>query len=750
MHWLLTRGRFPFLTLLALAGAWLGSLAVRLDVEKSNESLMTRDPVGLGQYERFKKDFGNDEDLLLTVTRPDLLTDAGLALLSDVTRRVAAIDGVVRVFSLSNALELVPSDVGPEPVPLLRRSDAAADLGANARAALDRNPDFTGLLVSADRRTAAVVAQIEDRSGDDRYRAAIIAAVRALMGEIRSGGSEAHLTGISVQKHDVTAYVERDQRILIPLAVAALAITLLLFFRRPLGLVLPLSVTGWSVAGTLGAYHLAGLQVNAITSLLPPIVMVLSLAVSVHLIQGWLDAGTSDRIDRIRGVARSLLFPCFFCSLTTALGFASLLTSDMPAVRQFGTFAALGVTVSFLVGMTLVPVGLTFVPPPAGRTGGTHRWMLRVLEWAADLTVRRPRGILVFFTALTLLAAAAIPLIRNNTDLVRFLDEDAPLRRDTLFVDRNLTGSSAIEFVLSRRDGRPLTSLDDVRRLAAFEESAQRRPGITTVTSILAVLRQIQRAQSGGERLELPATEDQAGFAFELLGMAADQGLIRRVITADFRRARISVRMHAVGTAVAAPLAESLLEEARRLFGEEYDVVATGAFYRVAEDSNRLVVSQVKSFALALALVFLAIGALFRSVRLTFIAAIPNIMPIVWTGGLMGAFGVDLSTGTAMIASAVIGLVVDDTIHYLTHFHRVLRGDPAAAVRETTTGIGAALVMNNLVLVFGFWVGCFGSFKPTIYFSLLSGVTMISALVSDLLVTPACLLVFGRSEGRKR
>ena len=112
-----------------------------------------------------------------------------------------------------------------------------------------------------------------------------------------------------------------------------------------LGVLLPLGVTGVTTAWTLGAYELAGFELNAITGLLPPILMVLSLAVSVHLIQGWLDApaAADDRVARILGVVRRLLFPCFFCSLTTALGFASLVTSSMPAVRQFGVFAALGV-----------------------------------------------------------------------------------------------------------------------------------------------------------------------------------------------------------------------------------------------------------------------------------------------------------------------------------------------------------------------------------------------------------------------
>jgi predicted RND superfamily exporter protein len=138
---------------------------------------------------------------------------------------------------------------------------------------------------------------------------------------------------------------------------------------------------------------------------------------------------------------------------------------------------------------------------------------------------------------------------------------------------------------------------------------------------------------------------------------------------------------------------------------------------------------------------------LLRAPRLTLISLVPNVMPIAWTLGVMGLVGIDLSTGTAMIASSVIGLVVDDTIHYLVHYQRSYLGDARAAVRETTTAVGAPLLINNVVLVLGFWVGCFGSFKPTIYFSLLSGITMITALVCDLFVTPALLVLQGRRRG---
>jgi hypothetical protein len=745
--WLLTRGRSAFLfALLALSG-FFAYHAAGVGVEKNNESLNTRDPEQTAFYERFKATFGSDEDLLLALTHPRLLEAEGLALLAELTARTARIDGVRRVFSLVNAEQIVRGELGAEPAPLVPPPLDAPGLGARLRAALERNPDFTGLFVSADRQTAGLLIEIEDRPGDDEYRAEIIEALRALVAEPRAAGVSLHLTGVAVQKHDVSAYIERDRRLLLPLAVAVLALVLAGFFRSAAGVLLPLAVTGVTTLWTLGAYGLAGLEVNAITALLPPVLMVLSLAVSVHLIQGWLAApgAAGDRVARIRGVARELAFPCFFCSLTTALGFASLLTSEMPAVRQFGAFAALGVLLSFGAGMTLVPVGLSFLdPPPAAARAPRQRWLARLLDASARAATQRPGRVLAVFLALTALSLLGLPRVQNNTDLVRFLADDAPLHRDTLWVDAHLTGPNALEFVVARRDGSSLASLDAVRRLAAFEAAILAQPHVAGVSSVLAVLRQLQRAEAGGEALALPGDEREAALAFDLLEAAPDTGLLRKLLSPDFASARLNVRIRAVGTALAAPLASTILADGRRLLGDAYVVTATGSFHHVAEDSNRLVAAQVRSFALALGAVFVAIGALFRSLRLVVITLIPNVMPVVWTGGAMGLLGIDLSTGTAMIASAVIGLVVDDTIHYVTSYTRAFRGDPARAIRAANARVGPALVMNNLVLVLGFWVGCFGSFKPTIYFSLLSGATMLSALLCDLYVTPACLVLFDR------
>jgi len=173
-----------------------------------------------------------------------------------------------------------------------------------------------------------------------------------------------------------------------------------------------------------------------------------------------------------------------------------------------------------------------------------------------------------------------------------------------------------------------------------------------------------------------------------------------------------------------------------------------GALYHVIRDSDHLVEQQVKSFGGAIVLVVLSIGVLFRSVRFTVLAMIPNVMPIVWTGGLMGYVGIELSTGTAMIASAVLGLVVDDTIHYLSRYRRVYDGDVVAAIHVTTRTVGAPVTVAAVSLVLGFWVGAFGSFRPTIYFSLLTGLTMITGVLCDLLLLPATLVLLKKKRGQ--
>lgn len=721
--------------------ACLSLFAIDVPVEQDTRSMSARQPVQLADHERFLDLFGNDEDLLLSVTPPRLLTPQALELLSELTRQLTELTGVNRVLSLSNARQLVKGRYGAEDRPLLPQP-GDTDFANASRAALQANPEYQGLLVSADLKTAGVLISLEDQRGDPARRRRLIDEVRKLMASM-ADRAEFHLTGVGVQQSDVASYIQRDQKVILPLVAVVLVVMLAAIFRRFSGVILPLLATGISLVWTMGLYALCGFELNTITSLLSPVVMVLAVSNSVHLYNGWLHIDGTDhrRIALLVGKIDELLVPCLFTALTTSLGLVSLTISSVPAVRQFGLFSAVGVLISFLVTLTMLPVALSFLPVPGChyRDGlGLLRWTLQAF---ADLTVRHPRTIMTVAMLLVIVALAGLPMLQNNTALVAFLNAEAPLAVDTRFIDKHLAGVNALEFMVERRDGNPLSSVTDYAKLDKFEAFARSQRPVTSVFSILSLLRQLHRAESGSTFPNLPVYDDELHYELDLLGMASDRQLQSRFITPNLQVARVSVWLHDIGSRSAAVVTDTLLDQGRVLFGPGYRLTPTGSFYKMNLDSNQLVSDMIKSFSLSIGLVLLSILVLLRSLRLALLAMIPNVIPIIWAIGLMGFCGIDLSTGTAMIGAVVIGLAVDDTIHYMVHYRRIYAGVASEAVVATTTQTGRALMIASLVLAIGFWVGCFSSFKPTIYFSLLVGGTLLGALLCDLLVLPACLIL---------
>jgi hypothetical protein len=753
LAWLLGKGRYPYLALLLLVTAGFSVFALRIGAEAETGSMVSRDEGQARSYAAFRSAFGNDEEVVLSVTHPRLFAPEGLRFLDGLTREIGSLEGVRRVYSLTNARHAVNGPAGAENEPLVPRPFDAPGVSRRVLSALDGNPKLAGLLVSRDRRTAGITIEVEERPGAGASPVDLAEAIRGVMAR-RAGEAELHLSGISVQKHDVAEFVRRDKAVLVPLSMLVLAGMLAVTFRSAAGVLVPMAVKVVTLAWTMGAYALSGFRLNPITALLPPLIIILSISTSLHLVDGWrhIPKGEEGRARAIVRETRRLFAPSLYTALTTAFGLLSLAVSDVPAVRRFGVFGALGVFVSFAVSVTLVPVALSFFPPPRQvRTSQGTGPPGRFLRAAARLSTERYRAVLAVALLVSLAGVAGIARVRNNTDLVRFLKPGSALYRDTLFIDRNLAGVYALEFMVSRADGRPLTAPEDMRALAAFQGMASAQGAVAETYSIADVIGMIHAAETGAKAPRLPENEDDLLYAFDLLKADREQPFLSKLVKGDLTVARVSVRVHAIGTAEAAPLVRTLLAGGKKILGERYALVPTGSFYQVTQDSNRLVRRQVVSISLSLAAIVLAIHALFRSPAFTLAALVPALVPVLLAGGAMGYAGIDLSTGTAMVAPVILGLVVDNTIHYIARYRREYGGDAREAVERTTVGAGRALAASSLILALGFGVGGFGSFKPTVHFSLLAGGTMLAALACVLLVLPACLVLADRTgEGARR
>lgn len=702
-HW-----RVPYLLVLGGLTLFFGFHCLHLHVDEDNRS-MDADDKGQARIEdKFVKVFGESDSILIAVHRDtDLLDESGEKLIREISDDVSDLDGVKKVTSLVESHFSVPEYLD-------------------------------GLLISKDRKTAGISVLLDEFSDKGKSLNRVAEEIRSIAADHSKGDQKVAVTGLPLQKLEAGRLVRRDQKIFAPLSFLILGTLLLLITRHWSGMFFPLLVSALTICWTLGIYSLLGYSLNMITSLLAPVIMTLSATTTIHIYLEWLVGRESDNRSRIIGAVKNLYRPCLFASLTTAIGFLSLLLSRTPAVREFGFFAALGVLISYALGVSGLAVCLSFFKSPPPHDPGEdhdfgHRFLSPILTRLSLISIGHPRKIIIGSLLIALVSCYGVRKVRTNTDLLRYLGTGSRLYKDTIFIDRNLTGVNTVELLISKSDGQEvIDNFADLEKIEAFQKA---------VTAIPLVRHSLSAA-------DLLGTEE----VMKYKGMVPFRKIVEEVsptefLSRDLKTARVSIRTGVIGTFAGAGLVDDIRMIARKKLGDQYTVSEVGGFYRVISESTRLVATQIKSFGIAVILILIAIGVVFRSVGFMGLALIPNVIPLLMTAGIMGFFQIDLSTGTAMIASVVIGVAVDDTIHYLAAFRRTYRGQCDRSIKRTTGFTGFALISTTLALATGFWVAIFGSFQPTVYFALLSGLTMWFALACDLLVLPACLkLLFSRIE----
>lgn len=314
--------------------------------------------------------------------------------------------------------------------------------------------------------------------------------------------------------------------------------------------------------------------------------------------------------------------------------------------------------------------------------------------------------------------------VENNTDLIRFFKKSDPTYIAHADVNRTLGSVRSLNLLIQHADDTPFNPLSDLTPLKEFSDEIEEIADVVRTDSIV----------------DVPMNPAEVSTSPEVMD---------RFIANEGRIIHMEVHLGDIGSARASEIIDCIQTLAETTLGAEWIVQPTGDYYQMVRDSNQLVVTLLKSFAISLFVVMASTCLLFRSIRVLIPAFIPNILPVIWGAGLMGLLGIDLSTGTTMVAAVLIGLAVDDTIHYLHHFQDFCHLSIREATRSTTLRIGRALTISSVVLVGGFWMGAFGSFIPTNTFALLTGCMMISALFCDLLVLPAYLILTRRPAHEK-
>ncbi|MCH7224713.1 RND family transporter [Haloferula sp. A504] len=566
MQWLVERGRVPFLILIGAVTLLLAFRCLHLEVDRDNRS-MDADNAGQALLEaRFRENFDEGESILVAVRHPDLLGDGGRSALRRMVAELGALEGVRRVTSLADTDFVVL-------------------------------PHQVGLLISKDQSVTAIRLVLHEFSDNGETLARLVRELERITDAHADDFTRIAITGLPIQKYEVGRLVRRDQRMFAPLSLLVLGTVLFAITRRLSGMLFPLLVSVLTICWTLGVYSWTGHSLNMITSLLPPVIMTLSVATSIHIYIEWLGSRETDRVKRITGAVRTLYKPCLFATLTTAIGFLSLLLSSTPAVRHFGLFAALGVVVSLLLGVAGLAVGLGFlVPPVSDRLHGNRGWGFfdRMLQAVSGLSVNHPWKVVVVALGVAAVGVSGLQRIRTDTDLLHFLGGDSRLVSDTEFIDGHLAGASAIELLVECADG---SAVEDLGPITDFEDRVRRIPHVRAVTGIADLLPEF--AMTLLER-GTPLSKVLADF----------EG--NPFLTKDRAKLRITVSTDLIGTEKGEQVVDAIGRMAGESLGGAYKVIPVGGFYRVITESNQLVDSQLRSFGVAIVCDLLVLPSFLR------------------------------------------------------------------------------------------------------------------------------------------
>jgi predicted RND superfamily exporter protein len=713
----------------------------QLRVDPSNARLFPQHGVDAAVYQRFLATFGSDEAILVAFhdAQHSLLTPEGLGAIRRLTQDLAALPHVAMVHSLLQAkdvsqLRLTPFGIAvPSLIP-------ATPLTSDEVEAIRHHSQIIGSLLAPDLQTTGILVVPEPTAMAATNREGWLAAVRTVAAQHATHGRQTYVAGTPLERSDVTHLIERDQRRIIPLVFVVLLGVTYSIYRVKRFAALSLACVLVSLAWTMGSIGFLGVPLNVITSLLPAVIMVVSVSVVIHLVNQFVDeveAGTSGA-EAVERAVRHVGAACLLTSLTNAMGFFSLPVIQAPAIQEFGLFAGLGVLLAFVATMTCAPLLLLHMGEVASirwqhlKAGRLEIALVALTRWVAT----HRRVVFLGIGALLLLMLPGIVRIEEGTDIVRALKADAPLRVSSEFIDRHLTGVHALECVVQLPAEADLMAPPVIRQVLTFAQWLQAQPGVTAVLSPWEPLRGVPPALlADDEQLKVLAT-------LLPLGLPLDAWLDTRG-----KALRLSARVTTMDTSRFLALVEHTQQQAASL---HLPLQVTGTDYLLAQMSRVLVHNQVASLACAVVMILGTITLALRSWKLGLAAAVPNLLPTVMIFGLMGWLGIELSTATAMIASVALGLFVDDTIHLL-YLYRHARQEEGRetfdAVAYAVQHAGRAVLFTSLILALGFWAGLVGSFKPTIAFSFLMGLTMLCSVVTELLVTPAMVLALEGHRG---
>ncbi len=768
--------RWPIIIATVILVGIAASGTVFLEFSADDRIYFNKDNPQLLAFEALEDKYGQSDNVLFVLVPPDRDATSAFALKATawLTEQAWTVPYATRVDSLTNFQHTTARG---DDILVRELVDKSGRADANERARIRSialaEPALAGRLIARDGGVSGINVSVQLPGADKLVEGAEVEdAARRLAHEVKRKfpGIDVRVTGHVVFNQTFMEVSLSDLKTLVPLSFAAMTLMLIYLTRGFSGTFAIMLVVALSVMTAVGLGGWVGLPMTSASAIAPTVVLTVAIASCVHVYStlvhqlrsnapGSPEGGDApyppaqaeaQKRNAIIESVRVNLQPVFLASLTTALGFLSMHFSEVPPFRQLGTFVAFGVAASFVLSVTFLPALLSLLPIPvrAPRLG-----LDRGMAGLGEYVIRRRRALLWGSGLVVMALVASIPRNELNDVFLHYFDEDVEFRRDAEFTAKNLTGMYSLDYSLASIEPGGITDPGYLADAAAFAEWYRAQPETIHVSVITDTFRRLNMSMHGDDPAEyrLPDSRELAAQYLLLYEISLPFGHdLNNQIDVDKSATRMTVTTQTLSSNEVIALNRRALHWLTDRAPNIVPAESSGTTLMFANLGRRNIIAMLVGTTIALVgISFVLIFAL-RSLRVGLTSLVPNLVPGALGFGIWGLAVGQVGVSLSMVTAMTLGIVVDDTVHFLSKYQRARRelGHTSPdAVRVAFRTVGAALLTTSLVLVAGFFVISLSSFELNSDMGRLTALVIALALVADFLLLPPLLMRIDAGAG---
>ncbi len=724
----------------------------------------------------FKAQFGEDGNMMAIGIKDSAIYKLeNFQKLRKFSNDIKKIDGVNEVLSLPLLRVILKDTVEkkfyldplfPEAIQSQRQLDSLLTIALGQKF-------YMGQLVNVDNGATLILAPMKKEYANSVKRLDVTnSLIKAGTEFTEQTGIKIHYAGLPFVRSVMAQQVRAELSFFLYLSALVTGVIMLAFFRSIRAVIFSMIMIGVVVVWTIGTIALLGFKISLLSGLIPPVIVTIGITNAIYLLNKYhLEfVSRKDKMEAILAVVKKMGLATFLTNLTVAIGFLTLLSTDISVLREFGIVAGINIISLFVVSLVMIPGILSWMPEPSSKH--LRHLDFKILGWfvkSIDLMVHRHRVFIYSATiGITIIAVIGMTRLYSVSFMVDDIPEDSEIKKDLKFVEENFNGIMPleIEIDLQTKRKKPLQSLKIAKTIESFEASLDSITVTSRPISILSFIKASRQAYYGNnpEWYGLPNSDMEAKYVLSYLkGQSDNSGLFNSFVDSTYSKMRISMQMADIGSIkmdslvnqVIQPKVTMLVADLKNTLKSKSDsvtVTITGSSKIFIKGNKFLIENLTESLILACILITLSMALLFANARMILISLIPNLIALMITAGLMGYFNIPLKASTALIFSITFGISVDNSIRFLAKYRQELLASGffvPRAVSESILETGKSIIYTSIVLFAGFIIFAFSDFGGTVALGLLTSTTLIISMFTNLILLPALIMTFDKPRKKK-